>query len=56
MAANFVTVDQIVINYSLGIDPDDYGSNGSEVRMHQDALVSSRERCYDVAQRRKTVK
>ena len=33
MAANFVTVDQIVINYSLGIDPDDYGSNVSDVMM-----------------------
>ena len=56
MAANFVTVDQIVINYSLGIDPDDYGSNVSDVMMRQYALLGAREIGFDVAQRIKSVK
>tara|TARA_R100001460_G_scaffold36202_3_gene69482 strand:- start:1657 stop:2397 length:741 start_codon:yes stop_codon:yes gene_type:complete len=56
MSANFVTVDQIVINYSLGIDPDDYGSNVSDVMMRQYALLGAREIGFDVAQRIKSVK
>ena len=56
MSAQFVTVDQIVINYSLAIDPDDYGSNVSDVMMRQYALLGAREIGFDVAQRTKSVK
>ena len=56
MSAQFVTVDQIVINYSLAIDPDDYGSNVSDVMMRQYALLGAREIGFDVAQRIKSVK
>ena len=56
MSAQFVTVDQIVINYSLGIDPDDYGTNASDVMMRQYALLGAREIGFDVAQRIKSVK
>ena len=56
MSAQFVTVDQIVINYSLGIDPDDYGTNVSDVMMRQYALLGAREIGFDVAQRIKSVK
>ena len=56
MSAQYVSVDQIVINYSLGIDPDDYGTNVSDIMMRQYALLGAREIGFDVAQRIKSVK
>ena len=53
---NYVTLDQVISNFKLSQDSDDYAANASDVALRNLALRGIREFGFDVSARIKSLK
>lgn len=56
MARNLITVDQVVNDFVLTLESDDYGNNASDTLIHNYALRGIREMGFDLLQRVRSIK
>ena len=56
MARNLVTVDQVVNDFVLTLEGDDYANNASDTLIHNYALRGIREMGFDLLQRVRSIK